>query len=170
MTTLHAFGCSITQGFALPDVVKPMVNSQGQPLTEQELERLNIHWSDIHLYQPSSHAWPQVLGDMLGVPVANYARRGACFNQISRQCAVAVNDIKPNDIVIVMWTYLSRLSLQWPTRTAVPFCNIADRARGWQTVILGFNKFFGLERADHTTAQRDRHIQQFIHESAKHSL
>ena len=33
MTTLHTFGCSITQGFALPDVVKPILDDSGKPIT-----------------------------------------------------------------------------------------------------------------------------------------
>ena len=32
MSTLHTFGCSITQGFALPDVVKPALDDKGKPL------------------------------------------------------------------------------------------------------------------------------------------
>ena len=138
MPKLHTFGCSITQGFALPDVVKPILDSNGEPLPEHEVQKLmdsgSASWTDIHLYQPSDHAWPKVLADKLGVPVNNYARRGACFHQISRQCAVA-KDIKPDDIVIVMWTYLSRLSLQWPARTSVPFNNMTGPASGWKSII-----------------------------------
>ena len=80
--TLHTFGCSITQGHALPDVVKP-------PLTAEEEAKLgrSSHWSDEHILKPSKYAWPKVLGDRLGMPVENYARRGACFQQIARQCA-----------------------------------------------------------------------------------
>ena len=141
---LHTFGCSITQGFALPDVVKPILDSKGNPLPDRQVKNRidsgEIAWTDIHLYEPSKHAWPQVLANKLGVPVINHARRGACFKQIARQCAVGAKDIQPNDTVIVMWTYLSRLSLQWPSRTSVPFCNIADSNWGWKTVILGFNK------------------------------
>ena len=28
MTTLHTFGCSITQGYALPDVVQPILMTE----------------------------------------------------------------------------------------------------------------------------------------------
>lgn len=161
MSTLHAFGCSITQGYALPDVVKP--------LTEQEIHNLGreITADDVHVYAPSEHAWPAVLGRMLNQPVHNHARRGACFQQIARQCAVAANTIKPNDTVIVMWTYLSRLSFQWPARTSVPFCNIVDSNWGWTTRILGFNKWFGL---DSSRDRVDEHIHKFIHDSAQHNL
>jgi hypothetical protein len=169
MTILHTFGCSITQGFALPDVVKPAVDETGRVLTDKEVIERKIHWSDIHLYQPSNYAWPQLLANKLNVPVNNYARRGACFQQIARQCAVGVKDIKPGDTVIVMWTYLSRLSLQWPARTSVPFANIANPDNGWQTVILGFNKLFGLERSVKATAETDERIQKYIEDSTKNT-
>jgi len=170
MTTLHTFGCSITQGFALPDVVRPLVNEQGQALTDQEVQALAIPWTDIHLYQPSEYAWPQVLGDRLGMPVHNHARRGACFQQIARQCAVEAKNIKPHDLVIVMWTYMSRLSLQWPARTAVPFCNVVEPVGpSWKTVILGFNKFFGLEQTAASSELTERHIQKYIETSTKNT-
>jgi len=165
MTTLHTFGCSITQGFALPDVVKPICDSQNRPLTAEEIKAqgIQVSWEDIHLYQPSQYAWPQVLADNLDIPVINHARRGACFQQIARQCAVAAASIKSTDIVIVMWTYLSRLSLQWPARTSVPLANIVDPSQGWRTRILPrFNKFFGLSNSKQ---EQDQHIYEYIHKS-----
>lgn len=144
MTTLHAFGCSITQGHALPDVVKPPLT----PQQEQELGRPS-HWSDEHVLAPSRSAWPQVLGNQLRMKVENYARRGACFNQIARQCAVNAPSIQPDDVVVVMWTYLSRVSLQWPSRTAVPLSHLPDHENNWRTRILpGFNKLFGLSQPE----------------------
>lgn len=174
MTTLHTFGCSITQGFALPDTINPVLDDQGRPLDSSQvqdmIERKIVKWEDIHLYKPSDYAWPAVLADRLGIAVKNYARRGACFQQISRQCAVAARDIQPDDIVIVMWTYLSRLSVQWPARTTVPFCNIVDPFCGWQTKILpGFNKFFGLSAAPKNTSVTDDRIHQYIQDSAKYT-
>lgn len=165
MTTLHTFGCSITQGHALPDLIRPIMDpTTGQPLTPQQIhdQGIKIDWNHIHVNQPSGHAWPQVLAQKLDVPVVNHARRGACFNQIARQCAVAAHQIKPQDTVIVMWTYISRISLQWPARTAVPLCNIVDPGWGWSTVILGFNKLFGLSPSDNTTAAADQMIQRYI--------
>jgi hypothetical protein len=169
MQKLHVFGCSISQGFALPDVVKPLVNSKGKPLTAQDMQNLKeFNWEDVHLYQPSKYAWPQMLADRLGVPVENHARRGACFQQIARQCAVAAPSIEPDDVVIVMWTYLSRLSIQWPARTSVPFCNVVDPiGHGWRTVILGFNKFFGLSNSSESTGLADKHIQRYIEKATK---
>jgi len=163
MNTLHTFGCSITQGFALPDVVRTLVDDAGRPLSLSELIESGVHWEDIHIYQPSRYAWPAELARMLDMPVVNHARRGACFQQIARQCAVAVKDIKPTDTVIVMWTYLSRLSMQWPARTSVPFCNVVDTTVGWHTVILGFNKLFGLSRAKSATQATDKKIHDYIH-------
>lgn len=172
MATLHTFGCSITQGHALPDIVKPVVNSDGVPYTPEEIEKYNIkiNWEDIHLYQPSRLAWPQVLANRLkNTTVNNHARRGACFQQIARQCAANVQDIKPEDTVIVMWTYLSRLSLQWPARTAVPFCNITDPNWGWRTVMLGFNRFFGLESSKNSSDAAEQRIQDYIETSTKNT-
>jgi hypothetical protein len=163
MTTLHTFGCSITQGFALPDVVKPVCDSSGRPLTADEIreQRIEFQWEDIHLYQPSEYAWPAVLGSRLGIPVQNHARRGACFQQIARQCAVEAKNILPTDTVIVMWTYLSRISLQWPARTSVPLANMVDPDSAWRTRILpGFNRFFGLSHSDQ---HADQYIYQYIH-------
>lgn len=171
MTTLHTFGCSITQGYALPDVVNPILGDDGMPLDDEEIEQrgIEIDWNKIHLYQPSQYAWPQKLGDQLGINVINHARRGACFQQIARQCAVGVKDIKPDDIVIVMWTYLSRLSLQWPARTSVPFCNVVDPGWGWKTVLLGFNKLFGLESSMDGNKTEDEKIQTYIENSTKNT-
>ena len=169
MKTLHTFGCSITQGFALPDIVKTLVNENGEPLTDQEIIDQGIHWSDIHLYQPSKYAWPNVLANKLEMPVHNYARRGACFQQISRQCAVAAKDIKPDDIVIVMWTYLSRISIQWPARNSVPLCNIVDTNWGWSTAILGFNNLFGLSPSNKSKQTEDDRIQKYIENSTKNT-
>lgn len=163
MTTLHTFGCSITQGFALPDVVRTLTDSQGQPLTDSQLREQNVDWTDIHIYAPSQLAWPAVLAEQLNVPHHNHARRGACYQQIARQCAVNVATIQPGDTVIVMWTYLCRISFQWPARTAVPFCTVVEPST-WRTLALGFNKRFGLERAVKHSSE-DQQIQRYIEDS-----
>jgi len=167
MSTLHTFGCSITQGFALPDVVRTIRDDEGVPLTNQQIRQQGIDWTDIHIYQPSELAWPQLLGKKLNMPVINHARRGACFQQIARQCTVAMDTITPKDVVIVMWTYMSRLSLQWPARTSVPFCNIVDSQFGWQTVIKGFNKLFGLSPTTNSTPDHEQQFQQYIEQATK---
>ena len=164
MPTLHTFGCSITQGHALPDVIRP-------PLTEQELAALGrpAHWSDEHILAPSDYAWPRVLADKLDMPVVNYARRGSCFQQIARQCAVAGPSIQPGDVVIVMWTYLSRISLQWPARTSVPLTHLVDTGF-WRTRVLpGFNKLFGLSHSDASTDDVNERIYTYIHNSARYT-
>jgi hypothetical protein len=165
MTTLHTFGCSITQGHALPDV------SLG-PLTEAEVAALGRpqHWSDRHILAPSQHAWPQLLADRMGIPVVNHARRGACFQQIARQCAVAAPNILPGDLVIVMWTYMSRVSLQWPARTSVPLTHLVDTGI-WRTYVRpGFNKLFGLSVSDHSNADVDEQIYTYIHNSSRYTF
>ena len=60
MTTLHTFGCSITQGYALPDVVQPILDENGKELTEEQVLKLgdSFDWNKVHLYQPSDYAWP----------------------------------------------------------------------------------------------------------------
>ena len=164
MSTLHTFGCSITQGYALSDTINPVVDEFSVPLSDERVGELEaqglVNWEDIHLFKPSQYAWPAELGRLLDCETVNYARRGACFHQIARQCAEAHKAIKATDTVIVMWTYLSRISLQWPARTAVPFATVCDRNWGWQTVQLGFNNLFGLSRA--ATAQKD-HDDEKIH-------
>ena len=165
MTTLHTFGCSITQGHALPDVIR-------SPLTDVELAELGrpAHWSDEHILAPSQHAWPQLLGNCLGMPVVNHARRGACFQQIARQCAVAGASIQPGDLVIVMWTYLSRMSLQWPARTSVPLTHLVDTGF-WHTYVKpGFNKLFGLSVSDRTNEDIDERIYTYIHNSSRYTF
>ena len=169
MPTLHTFGCSITQGFALPDVVRTIKDPSGRVLTAEEICDQGIPWSDIHIYAPSEHAWPQVLADQINMPVVNHARRGACFQQIARQCTVAAPTIQPGDVVVVMWTYLSRLSLQWPARTAVPLCTVAHPTQGWRTVVLGFNRFFGLERSKASSHAADQRIEQYIEQATKNT-
>ena len=69
MKTLHTFGCSITQGYALPDVVNPVLNENGEPYTKEEInaKKIKINWEDIHILKPSDHAWPKVLADKLNV-------------------------------------------------------------------------------------------------------
>ena len=168
MTQLHTFGCSITQGFALPDVVKPLTDAQGQPLTHAAAHARPFHWEDIHLLQPSSYAWPAVLAEKLAVPVINRARRGACTAQIARQCVLAAPTIKPSDTVIVMWTYLSRISLQWPARTAVPLTHVIDPHR-WLTHIPGFNKFFGLSQSKISDHYQDQRIQEYIYNATRYA-
>ena len=165
MTTLHTFGCSITQGHALPDVIRP-------PLNDAELAELGrpAHWSDEHILAPSQHAWPQVLGNHLDIPVVNHARRGACFQQIARQCAVAGASIKPGDLVIVMWTYLGRVSLQWPARTSVPLSHLVDTGI-WRTYVRpGFNKLFGVSVSDRSNHDIDERIYTYVHNSSRYTF
>lgn len=160
--TLHTFGCSITQGFALPDTIRPITDQEEAALGRK------FHWTDVHLYKPSALAWPQVLADRLAVPVVNHARRGACFTQISRQVAQSIRHIQPQDTVIIMWTYLSRLSLQWPARTAVPFCTQVDPNWGWSTRHMpGFNSLFGLTPRETDTERQDRIIMDHIRSYAE---
>jgi len=174
MKTLHAFGCSISQGFALPDVVRP-------PLTDAEIQALDrpAHWSDEHILKASDYAWPTVLAHRLGINVANHARRGACFQQIARQCAVAAPTINPDDIVVVMWTYLSRLTMQWPARTAVPLTHFVDTdaPAAWHTRIFpGFNKLFGLSlssasaKGTSIVSAVDDRLYNYIHNSTQYTF
>jgi len=165
MKTLHTFGCSITQGHALPDVVRA-------PLDAHELAALGraAHWSDEHILAPSRYAWPTVLANRLAIPVQNHARRGSCFQQIARQCAVAAPNIESGDLVIVMWTYLSRVSLQWPARTAVPLTHLVDTGF-WRTYVKpGFNKLFGLSVSDRSTTDMDERIYTYIHNSSRYTF
>ena len=166
MSMLHTFGCSITQGHALPDIVNTLRHPNGEPLTDREVDRMgDSAWEQIHRLAPSDWAWPSVLAAMLNVQCVNHARRGACFNQIARQVAVNYRSIEPTDTVIVMWTYLSRISLQWPARTTVPFCSVVDKNFGMKTVRAGFNKLFGLSSS--TISEQDQQHQDWIEQAVK---
>lgn len=165
MTTLHTFGCSITQGHALPDVIRAPLDSKAFAAALGRDE----HWSDSHILAPSRYAWPQILGDRLGMAVQNHARRGACFQQIARQCAAASASIEPGDLVIVMWTYLGRVSLQWPARTAVPLSHLVDTGI-WRTYVRpGFNKLFGLSVSDRSNHDIDERIYTYVHNSSRYT-
>ena len=170
MSKLHVFGCSISQGFALPDVVRVIQNEHGQPLTHQEVKDQGIRWADIHVYAASKLAWPQLLADQLAMPVHNHARRGSCFQQIAAQCAREQQTIHADDTVIVMWTYLSRLGLQWPARTAVPFCNVVNPDWGWKTIIKGWNSLLGLTAQKDRDPEQDQPIQEYIYNRAQLAL
>ena len=173
MSQLHTFGCSITQGFALPDTIKPLLDSDGVPLSDEQVQQQvdagTVRWDDMHILKPSQFAWPQQLADHLGIAVHNHARRGACFHQIARQVLCHINQIKPEDVVIVMWTYLSRLSLQWPARTSVPYNTQVDPQWGWQTVRTGFNKFLGLSPHPDQSTRTDEEIEQYIQQAVQHT-
>ncbi len=164
MQTLHTFGCSVTQGFSLPDVVKP--------LSDQDIHALGREpvWTDVHVLAPSVYAWPSVLARLLDIPVINSARRGACWRQIATQCAVAASSIQPDDTVIVMWSYLNRLSLRWPSRTSVPYASDINSDRSgmpWRSLRLGFNKLCGLDRSSAADEAEDQQIQQWIRTATK---
>lgn len=170
MSTLHTFGCSITQGFALPDTIRTLTDDKGQKLTEKQILDRGLGWEDIHLYRPSDHAWPAVLASKLEIPVINHARRGSCFQQIARQCAVVAGHLRSDDIIIVMWTYLSRFSLQWPSKTAMPLCTVIDPYWGWRTRILpGFNKFFGLSDTGANPTITDQRTLQYIRDAVQNT-
>jgi hypothetical protein len=51
----------------------------------------------------------------------------------------------------------------------VPFANIVNPDFGWQTILVGFNRLFGLSRSDNTTGEADQRIQQYIEDSTKNT-
>jgi hypothetical protein len=72
-TTLHTFGCSITQGYALSDTINPVLDSQGAPVSDDRVRELGVHWEDIHILKPSQYAWPAELGRLLNCETVNHA-------------------------------------------------------------------------------------------------
>ena len=84
MSRLITFGDSFTYGHGLADCHVPEKNWQG-PI-------------------PSKFAWPQVLGDMLGVEVINKSVCGSSNIQILKEILTFENFL-PTDIVIVGWTF-----------------------------------------------------------------
>jgi hypothetical protein len=83
---------------------------------------------------------------------------------------VAAPSIQAGDLVIVMWTYLSRVSLQWPARTSVPLTHLVDTGF-WHTYVKpGFNKLFGVSLADTSNKDIDERIYTFIHNSSRYTF
>lgn len=173
MQTLHTFGCSVTQGMALPDVVKH--------LSDQEITALGREpaWSDAHIPTPSKYAWPNMLAALLGTTVQNHAVRGACWQQIARQCAVAASTIKPGDTVVVMWTFFSRFSIQWPSMISSPYVATVfshspiGATPTYQTVsfkdsgYLHRNHNAGLDGADDPAHEKYKSLQKWIQHASK---
>lgn len=84
MPRLITFGDSFTYGHGLADCHVPEKNWQG-PV-------------------PSKFAWPQVLGDMLGIEVINKSICGSSNIQILKEI-LTFNNFEKTDIVIVGWTF-----------------------------------------------------------------
>ena len=85
MARLFAFGCSITVGEALPDTV----TKAGKKIDG-----------------PSRHAWPQLLGKKLNLPVANLGQGGASNKYICKR--MLDTNIRSDDTVVFMWSYFAR--------------------------------------------------------------
>tara|TARA_B110000046_G_scaffold64379_1_gene71871 strand:+ start:25926 stop:26579 length:654 start_codon:yes stop_codon:yes gene_type:complete len=81
---LVAFGCSLTFGESLDDIY-PDNNT------------------------PSKLAWPQVLGDLAGIPVDNQANPGASNKEIAHQ--ILNYNFDPTDIVVVCWSFSDRFCI-----------------------------------------------------------
>jgi|TARA_B100001094_G_C18153449_1_gene785056 hypothetical protein len=84
MSKLVAFGCSLTFGSYLDDI-HPDNNT------------------------PSKLAWPQVLGDLAGIPVDNQANPGASNKEIAHQ--ILNYNFDPTDIVVVCWSFSDRFCI-----------------------------------------------------------
>ena len=83
--TLHAFGCSNTQGVALPD------------MNQNDGTRYSIH------------SWPMELGKRLDMPVKNWAKGGNGIQTVARN--ILCVDFDPQDTVVILWPHLSRQNL-----------------------------------------------------------
>lgn len=84
MSRLVVFGCSLSFGTGLPDC-----------------------WSEDSIpEEPSKFAWPQLLADKLGIECVNLSEGGNSNKQIDYDVLNA--EIKPDDIVIVQWSYMDR--------------------------------------------------------------
>ena len=88
MSRLVTFGCSLTYGTALPDC-----------------------WIDNCKSGkfPSKYAWPQLLADKLGVECDNRSYGGLSNKEIHNR--ILTTDLDENDIVVVLWTYNNRWSV-----------------------------------------------------------
>jgi hypothetical protein len=84
MSRLITFGDSFTYGHGLVDCHIPENNYPGTT--------------------PSKFAWPQLLGDMLGIEVINRSKCGASNMQILKEILTFENFLT-TDVVIVGWTF-----------------------------------------------------------------
>ena len=89
MPRLITFGCSYTYGSFLPDCCSTL--SDGAPC---------------HGAIPSKLAWPQLLGDMLGLEVVNKSLPGASNLQILYE--ILNFKFRPDDQVVIMWSLPNR--------------------------------------------------------------
>ena len=85
MARLFAFGCSNTQGQALPDTV----TKAGKQIDG-----------------PSKYAWPQLLGEKLNLSVANLGQGAASNKYICKR--MLDTNLRSDDTVVFMWSYFAR--------------------------------------------------------------
>jgi hypothetical protein len=90
VNNLYAFGCSNTYGIGLKDCWDPIKKG-----------------GDF----PSQYAWPKLLADRLSLNCVNISREGASNKEITRNILESVNKINKDDVIIVLWSYLSRWSV-----------------------------------------------------------
>jgi len=93
MSRLIAFGDSFTYGHGLSDCHIPI--KKVAFLTTEK------NWAGP---VPSKFAWPQVLGDMMGLEVVNKSAPGNSNIQILRDI-LSFENFLPSDLVIIGWTY-----------------------------------------------------------------
>lgn len=80
MPRVVAFGCSFTVGQGLPDVYPGV--------------------------KPSNHAWPAVLGDMLGYQVVNNGIPGAGNAEIAAN--IFRTNFREDDLCVILWSHFTR--------------------------------------------------------------
>jgi len=85
MARLFTFGCSNTQGEALPDTV----TKAGKQING-----------------PSKYAWPQLLGKKLNLSVENLGLGGVSNKYICKR--MLDTNLRSGDTVVFMWTYFAR--------------------------------------------------------------
>jgi hypothetical protein len=93
MSRLITFGDSYTYGHGLADCHIPI--KKVAFLTTEK------NWAGP---VPSKFAWPQVLGDMMGLEVVNKSAPGNSNIQILRDI-LSFENFLPSDLVIIGWTY-----------------------------------------------------------------
>jgi hypothetical protein len=87
VSNLYAFGCSNTYGVALSDC------------WDTNLKKYN---------NPSNLAWPKLLASKLGLNCINLSVPGASNKEISKTIIDNLFEFKKDDVIIVLWSYLSR--------------------------------------------------------------
>ncbi len=152
MSRLIAFGCSHVKGEGLSDVY-------------DEKQKKSIDGKH------SKFAFPQLVAEHLKIPCLNFSQGGTSNKKIWRNVIDYSKEIKPDDIVIIQWTYLERTAVFYNDRDQgrqigfqhVRGSRIDPVDRSWfEYMFSRFDQRLDLFlRSDHITKTLDCNLHQF---------